>query len=294
MNILILGANGYLGSKIAHALYNRKVNIVCAKRAGSDLARLSDLMNADSVKLIPATVEAIESALQYTQFDWVLNMACNYGRNNGLYDGVLEANIEFPLKILDKVVEKGGRKFLTIGTGLPDRFNMYSFSKKIFSELGKFYTEKYDMEFYNLKLEMFYGSDEPRNRFIPHLIHNMLEGNDINVTIGTQHRDIISVNDIINVILKIIDGQYTGEGYLEIPVGTGIAPTISEIVDFVWDETGRKSFVNKGGIPLRENEPDSVADTKFLNATNEWHPIFWKDGIRQMIGDIKEQMDNNI
>ena len=212
MNILILGANGYLGSKIAHALYNRKVNIVCAKRAGSDLARLSDLMNADSVKLIPATVEAIESALQYTQFDWVLNMACNYGRNNGLYDGVLEANIEFPLKILDKVVEKGGRKFLTIGTGLPDRFNMYSFSKKIFSELGKFYTEKYDMEFYNLKLEMFYGSDEPRNRFIPHLIHNMLEGNDINVTIGTQHRDIISVNDIINVILKIIDGQYTGEG----------------------------------------------------------------------------------
>lgn len=83
-----------------------------------------------------------------------------------------------------------------------------------------------------------------------------------------------------------------GGGYFEIPVGTGIAPSISEIVDFIWDETGRKSVVRKGSVPMRKDEPDSVADTKILEETNEWHPVFWKDGIRQMICDIQEQIDN--
>jgi CDP-paratose synthetase len=292
MNILILGANGYLGSKIVHSLISREVSLICTKRAKSNLTRLNDLVNDERVKFIPATVESIESALQYTYFDWVLNIACNYGRSDGLYDSVIESNIEFPLKILDKAVEKGTTKFLTIGTGLPERFNMYSFSKKMFSEFGKFYAEKHGIDFYNMRLEMFYGSDEPKERFIPNLIFNMLLGNEINVTIGTQHRDIISVNDVKDAIMIIVDKKLRGRGYFEIPVGTGIAPSISEIVDFIWDETGRKSVVRKGSVPMRKDEPDSVADTKILEETNEWHPVFWKDGIRQMICDIQEQIDN--
>lgn len=51
-------------------------------------------------------------------------------------------------------------------------------------------------------------------------------------------------------------------------------------------------MVRKGSVPMRKDEPDSVADTKILDETNEWHPVFWKDGIRQMICDIQEQIDN--
>lgn len=214
MNILILGANGYLGSRITRNLCLSGDSLVCTKRAKSNLSRLDTFMFDENMKFIPATVEAIESALQYTYFDWVLNMACNYGRSNGLYDSVIESNIEFPLKVLDKVVEHGTKKFLTIGTGLPDCFNMYSFSKKMFSDFGKFYVDKHDIDFYNLKLEMFYGSDEPRDRFIPNLICNMLLGNEINVTIGTQHRDIIWINDVEKAIMEIIDGKVTGGGIL--------------------------------------------------------------------------------
>lgn len=43
---------------------------------------------------------------------------------------------------------------------------------------------------------------------------------------------------------------------------------------------------------MREDEPDSVADTGVLEATNEWHPVFWKDGIRKMIGDIRGKLYN--
>lgn len=294
MRILVLGANGYLGSKIVHRLINNKhIYIVCTKRVKSDMSRVNDLVNDSRVKFIPATMEAVEAVLQYTYFDWVLNIACNYGRSNGLYDSVIESNIEFPLKILDKVVEKGTKRFLTIGTGLPDRFNMYSFSKKMFSEFGKFYVEKHGIDFYNLKLEMFYGSDEPKERFIPNLIYNMLMGNEINVTIGTQRRDIISIKDVEDVIIRTVYEQlYLPKGYIEISVGTGVGPTISEIVDFIWNETGRKSIVNKGAAPLRKDEPDCIANIEILARNNEWCPIFWKDGLRQMISEIQKQLSN--
>lgn len=287
MNILVLGANGYLGSKIVHALSKKNISVVCTKRTKSNLMRLDDLLNDEKIKFIPASVEAIEAALQYTYFDWVINLACNYGRSNGLYDTVIESNIEFPLKVLDKVTERGIRKFLTIGTGLPDHFNMYSFSKRMFSEFGKFYAEKQNIDFLVMKLEMFYGSDEPKERFIPGLIYDMLDGRTVNVTLGTQKRDIIAVNDIIYAITQIILRKHDMGGYITIPVGTGIAPTIWELVDFIWNETGQKSSVNRGAIPMRKGEPDCIADTQVLNKLIPWNPIFWEDGIRQMIQDIR-------
>lgn len=288
MNILILGANGFLGSKILHAIPKGDCNIVCTKRLKSNLSRIQDMLDGNHIKLIPATVEAIDATLQYIKYDLVFNLACDYGKSDVLYDGVIESNIEFPLKVLNKVVENGTKRFITIGTGLPDELNMYSFSKKVFSEFGKFYVDKHGIDFYNMKLEMFYGSDEPADRFIPSIIHSMLLGKKVNVTLGTQHRDIICVDDVVKAVMATMNSDLNG--YWEIPVGTGIAPQISELVDFIWNETGRRSEVNKGGVPMRKNEPDCVADTAVLEKVCNWTPVYWQDGIRKMIQDIK----NNI
>lgn len=283
MNVLVLGGNGYIGSKITSKLVKAGHFVICTRRTGSDLSRLDAVK--DKIRLIPASVDAVESAMEYVSFDYVLNMVCNYGRSNVLYGDVLEANIEFPLKVLNSVVEHGTRNFLTIGTGLPNDFNMYSFSKKMFSEFGRFYSEKHQINFNSLLLEMFYGADEPRDRFLSSLIHKMIFGELVETTKGTQHRDIISAEDIVKAILMVVDSKM--EGFHEIPVGTGESPTISEIVDFIWDNTGRKSMINKGAIPMRKNEPDSVADTEVLRSIGNWNPIFWKDGLKKMIDIIR-------
>ncbi len=291
MSILILGANGYLGSKIVHILAKRNLPLVCTKREKSNLSRLDDLLSDGRIQMIPASSEAVEAALQYDEFEWVLNIACNYGRSNVLYDSVIEANIVFPLEVLNKAVQKGVKKFLTIGTGLPGDLNMYSFSKKVFSEFGSFYAEKHHIGFYNMKLEMFYGSDEPKDRFIPSLILDMLSGKEVNVTLGTQHRDFVAVEDVVTAILQVMDFMQGGGqgGYQDIPVGTGIAPAMSEVVSFIWNETGRKSKINWGAAAMRDKEPDCFADTDILSSMGEWSPVFWKDGLRRMIRDLNRQ-----
>lgn len=284
MNILILGGNGYIGSKVTRELVCAGETVVCTKRANSNLSRLNDIK--DKIIWIPASVDAVESVLQYKSFDYVLNMACNYGRSTALYEDVINANIEFPLNVLNSVVEHGTMNFLTIGTGLPDQLNMYSFSKKMFGEFGKFYAMKHDVNFNNLLLEMFYGADEPKTRFLPSVINKMIMGEPVDTTIGTQKRDIISADDIVKAIRMVIDSDL--KGYQEIPVGTGEAPTVSEVIDFIWEKTGKKSEVHKGVIPMRENEPDCIADLSVLSSLGKWEPIPWREGLAEMISAMKE------
>ena len=272
---------------MVHSLVQSGNYVVCTARSTSNLSRLEDLIHSKTIKIILADIDLIETELRHEKFDCVLNIACNYGRNDMLYGNVIESNIEFPLKVLNLAVSCGINKFLTIGTGLPDRLNMYSFSKKMFSEFGKFYVEKQGIDFYNIRLEMFYGSDEPEDRFIPDLIYRMLSGKEVYTTVGTQKRDIISISDVICAIEMVMDSNM--HGYQEVSVGTGIAPTISEIIDYVWDETGKTSIVYKGAIPMRKNEPDCIADTKVLLQMGEWKPVYWKDGIKQMILEIRER-----
>ena len=286
MNVIILGGNGYLGSKLAHSLVQSigYDSVVCTQRENSRYKRLDDLK--DKIQIIPTSAEAISNAMEKQDIDTVFNMICSYSRSNCLYDNVFEANIAFPLKILDLSVQKKVRRFINIGTGLPYDLNMYSFSKSILGDFGKYYSKKYDISFTDVSLEMFYGSDEPRERFLPAITEKMLKGETVEVTMGTQHRDIISVNDVVNALNMILNARL--EGYSRIPVGTGTAPTVSEVVDFIWDKTGRKSVVYKGAVPMRENEPDCAADTSALRAIGEWKPLQWQKGLSEMIEQMKK------
>lgn len=283
MNVLILGGNGYIGSKVTRKFVNDGHSVVCTKRAASNLSRLEDIKN--KIKWIPASIDGVESAMQYVRFDYVLNMACNYGRSNVLYDNVIDANIEFPLKVLNAAVQYGTRNYLTIGTGLPDELNMYSFSKKMFSEFGRFYVKKHGIIFNSLLLEMFYGADEPKDRFLPSVITKMIAGEPVDTTVGTQHRDIIRSEDIVKAIMLVVNSDLSG--FHEISVGTGEAPTISQIVDYIWEKTGKKSEVHKGAIPMRDSEPDCVADTSILKSLNDWNPKPWREGLIDMIETMR-------
>lgn len=284
MDYLILGGNGFLGSKIVKKLLSEGANVTCVKRDSSELSRLQDFI--EKITWISNALPEIEDYFKNHNVDCVINIACNYGRQSVLYGDVLEANIEFPLKVLNKMTEYGVRRFLTIGTGLPDELNMYSFSKKMFSEFGRFYHEKHGIDFYNLKLEMFYGPDEPKDRFIPSVIDSLLKGKDVDTSIGTQKRDIIYVEDIVKAVFMVLDSNL--KGYYEIPVGTGVAPSISELLDYIKVQTKSTAQIHKGAYPMRADEPDCVADISFLKSIGEWNPTPWKEGIANMIETMRK------
>lgn len=285
MNILVLGGTGYLGGKVVSRLLNEGHSVICVKREKSDLSRIYSAVNNMNLTIVSS--DRLVQGINDLAADCVINMACDYGKDDPFSERIIHANLDFPLHIMSNLIHNGIKKYITIGTGLPDDFNLYSFSKKMLSNFGEFYVAKKGIDFCDLKLEMFYGSDEPDNRFIPFIIGKMLKGDTINMTLGTQKRDIIYVDDVVDAIMLVIKSDL--HGYNEIPVGTGIAPRISEIVDYIWLETGRKSIVNKGIIPMRLGEPDSVADTSKIQKLGEWKPMNWMKGIRKMISIMEEK-----
>ena len=280
MNYLILGANGYLGSKIAQSLISKENVVFCVIRKNSDISRLEIIK--DDVKII--STEEIEIVLQEKNINCVINTVCNYSQKISDYEVVLNANLNFPLSVLNDCIKNKIETYLTIDTSLPAELNMYSMAKNELNRFGKFFCERHALNFYTLQLEMFYGADEPENRFIPSMVRKMLEGSCVDTTLGTQKRDIIAVNDVVKAVNMILNSNL--EGYHEVAVGTGVAPTVSEIVDYIWEVTGKKATIHKGKIPMRPNEPDCIANIEKLQSLGEWNPCLWKDGIREMIESI--------
>lgn len=280
MKFLVLGGNGYLGSKIVNELSAQRHRVVATKRANSNMDRIK----AENVLWIPANIEAIRTAMLYEKFDWILNMVCNYGRSSVLYDDCITANFKFPLEVLDTATGFGVRNYLTIGTGLPDEFNMYTLSKNMFSKFGAFYADRHGINYTVIKLEMFYGADEPSDRFLPSIINKCIANEPLEVTAGTQHRDIIAIQDVVRAILHIINQGISG--YCEVPVGTGEAPTIREIIEFIHTTAESKSDIRFGAVPMRPGEPDCVADITKLTEMGFSCQFNWKAGLREMIREM--------
>ena len=285
MNCLILGSTGYLGSKLIHTLVDEGCSVVGTIRTTSNMNGLDDIK--ERIRLIPAAAGAVETSMQYEDFDWVINVSGNYGRSTRLYQSVLQSNIDFPLYILDLAAENGIPNYMTISTGLPEELNMYSFSKDIFARFGRFYSDKHGINFFNMKLQMFYGSDEPLDRFLPGTVYKMIRGMDIEATIGTQHRDIIAVEDVVGAIMCVLKSRDIG--YHDVDVGTGLAPSIHEVLEYLREQTGSSGRINYGAVELRDGEPDCVADLTVLNGYGYKVKYDWKTGLIKMIEEIQRR-----
>ena len=285
--ILVLGGTGYLGSIIVDWLIAHNDKVFCTRRKTSSLDRIKNHLS--EITFIDSTLEDVKEIFEHNKIDWVISAICTYRVGEHLYEDMIESNMEYPLAVLNLCAMYGVKNFLTIGTGLPDEFNMYSFTKKSFSNFGKLYSEEYGMNFIDAELEMFFDSEVPEDRFMARCIKKMLKNEDVDLTIGTQHRDIVHTEDAVNAIGFILDQKV--EGYKVIPVGTGEGPTIREIIQYIHQKTGSNSALNWGAVPMRKNEPDSIADISWLKSHGFVIKYSWKDAINKVINEKKERLD---
>ena len=150
MNILVLGGNGYLGSKIVKQLVLKNSHVFSTIREQSDLSRLNDIK--DNINFVNAKYQDIDNMLSDVRIDCIVNMVCDYGRCANI--DMIHSNLMFPLEVLELAAKNKVNKFITVGTALPVDLNLYSFSKNSFSEFGRFYTEKYGLNFMDLKVQI--------------------------------------------------------------------------------------------------------------------------------------------
>ena len=273
MKILVLGSTGYVGTRLVLDIA-RENDVYCAVRPTSDVRAIRDA---------GAEIVSVESLSGLTgPIDVFVNLSCKYIKNSECSKDIIESNLCAPLRVLSKCVDIGVEKVVTIGTGLPEGFNEYTYTKKMFSDYGRWLTAKQKkLSFYNVILETYYGPNEPPGRFIPEVIEKLKAGESVKLTKGTQKRDLIHIDDVICNLKRMIF-DIDKSGYHDIPLGTGDAPTICEITDYMKMVCDSQSDLMYGAVPMRPGEPDSVADVELMKLYGIEAKINWKDGLRTM------------
>ena len=136
------------------------------------------------------------------------------------------------------------------------------------------------INFGDIKLEMFYGGlFEPANRFISSCKKSFLLNEPIALTVGTQKRDIIRMEDVVSIVARIMSSDMV-RGFMVLPIGSGEQHSIIEIMQFMKSTMNSSSELKFGSVPTRENEPDTLADISWYKKIDYKLQFGYFDGLR--------------
>lgn len=286
MKIAVLGSTGYLGQKIVRRLLEEGGHeICCVYRESADLTIYTDAK--ERLCFCKSDYQSLKDYLcKGDPVDCIVNTSCSYMRGGASPEEITESNLIFPLRALNQALENPNRKkplrYVSMGTGLPDNFNIYTFTKGELNQFGKFYAESQKVQFINMELQNFYGPSEPENRFLPDCIHKLKRNQPVLLTSGEQLRDFVFVEDVLDAVMLVIHHEEL-PGYLDLPIGTGEAPSIREMVQYLKKLLGSESQLQFGAVPSRPNEPSTWADLSVYHMLGGSIKYPWKQGLKHLL-----------
>jgi nucleoside-diphosphate-sugar epimerase len=271
VNVLLTGASGYLGSRVAAALAGAH-RVVALVRRTSSLARLAPVL--PRLELHHAEDGGYEELLRARGIDVVLHCATNYGRGDVPRPDVVEANLVLPLALLEAAMRSGRRvAFVNTDTMLDKDVSDYTLSKKQFREWLRVVSD--ELVAVNVPIEHFFGPGDDPTKFVTSVLRSLLAGEPrIALTPGDQERDFIYVDDVVSALLAILRFAHGARpGFHEFELGRGEPMKIRAFVELAKALSGNETTVlDFGARPYRRNEVMRIAaDTGRLRALG-WEP----------------------
>jgi nucleoside-diphosphate-sugar epimerase len=283
--ILMTGATGFLGSQLLKSFLRLGHEVSILKRTNSVLDRINECLG--EVNVYDLECNGIEETFSRNEpYDCIVHAATCYGRNGERNTTLLQANLVFPVTLLEKAVDNGVGVFFNISTSLPANLNLYALSKKQFEEWGKSFAASGTIKFSNLIYEHIYGPGDSDNKFTTYLLKNCLNNvNKLDLTDGKQRRDFIYVDDAVSAFISVFNETFRSNVcFQEYEVGSGEAVAIRDLAKLVKELTGAKTKLNFGAVSKRKNEVEiSLANTEKLKETGWNQKISLREGLLRSI-----------
>ena len=285
--ILLTGGTGYLGSKILRQLADDGNGIILLKRSFSNTERIKEYMKKITVYDIDRI--PLETVFNENAIDIIIHCATDYGRSKNNPLSVVEANLLFPLKLLELSKKNHIKCFINADTVLDKQTDNYSLSKKQFKEWLFAYRKSFGCV--NVALEHFYGPGDDPIRFVSYIVQNLLKNVDrIDLTKGEQIRDFIYIDDVVDAFMKIITAsEIFLKDFYEFEIGSSQSLSIREFVELAKKTSGNTvTYLNFGAIPYRENEMmHHKADISKISSLGWKCTITPSEGLRKMFESEK-------
>lgn len=272
--IWITGASGYLGGAFIREwkTHYPRVELVLLSRKTLGLPtgfKVVTPVNADA----GFTLSELEALRTTNPPDGIIHFATHFMNAYQPADAerMLEANVGFPLKILESCRHFKDLWFLNFGSfyshadGTADGpLTYYAATKRSLETFLKFYSENYSWNAITLKIYDTYGPEDSRPKLIPKLLEVMESGVSMDLSPGEQQLSLVHVDDIVSAAYRAIEllehaaakEDPATHAIYQLPaaVESKDFPTLKEVIATLEKAAGKKLNVRFGALPYRARE----------------------------------------
>jgi len=264
--IIVTGSMSFIGLNLIKRIKDKnEIHAVVHKQKPTTTQK--EILSNTTVHRIDITSENISELIQQIKPDIIFHLAAysNANRDEQHLIPAIKANIEGISNLLKATINTNLKRFVNISSSevygpSETRFvetqklnpvSPYGITKATAENICNFYYNTYNVPIVNIRPIMVYGEYQSENKIIPFLIKSCKENENINMTSGTQTRDFLYVEDLIEALIKAATKPVEGE---TINIGTTHEISIKELALKIKGLTNSKSQINFGVIPTKNNE----------------------------------------
>jgi nucleoside-diphosphate-sugar epimerase len=291
-NILLTGATGFIGSHLLQEMVQKNYHVVAITRPNSNLWRIEHLQDKFTRCVITEPTMNMDAIFSEHKIDTIIHTATVYGRSNEL-SAVLMGNLIFPISLIESGLRYGLKRFINTDTflckGLYDGTYLKDYANSKTALQNFLFGFESQIQIDSLRLEHPFGENDSEGKFTNMLIESLLQKKEeIALTSGTQKRDFVYVQDVVNAFLTVLENDTVNAAYTEYEVGTGNSIPVRELVERVAAVIKSNTKLDFGALPSRVNEiADSKANIDKLQALG-WSPQFDIERAVERIISIKK------
>jgi len=303
-HIVIHGVTSFLGKHLINKLIEDKKPVIVIARESSDIGQYENLSSVEllkyksSIEEIPESKKILPANTVFYEFSW-FGVFGEY-RN---FPEQLTINIPLIISSLKFAKVINARHWIGIGSQAEygnlnkkisedDTCNpttLYGKSKLICSQISKDLCKEYGIEHTWLRLFSVFGPGDSNNWLIPYLIKDMFNDKPINATKGEQCWDYLYVDDVIDVLYRLLDSKGLGI----VNLGSGKSIQIKFLIEKIKEIIDSNSVLNLGAIEYRNDQVMLMeADIKKLSTLLNWKPkVDLETGLNMTIKYFREKVN---
>lgn len=302
--ILVLGANGFLGSHFCKILKKKNYKIYPLVRYSSDLSRFKILNKNKNYKILKyksiKDVQRIRKIINKYKINFIINFAAHgvlFKKTAKKFKIFNEINYLSVKKLLKNCSKTNLERYIHIGTisefgkqenkiyeGLKENaFDNYSLSKLNLTHYLKNEHDKDILPYTLLRLFPVYGPLENKNKLFPYLIYNLKKKHTVKLTSGRQIRNYTYVDDMSHGIIKCIESKKTINQSLIL--GNNKCDSLKNIVNDVVDLMRRdKDLIIWNNISRKDESINYIPNLKKTFNMIQWKSkTSLKSGLKKML-----------
>ncbi len=296
MRVLVTGATGFLGRRLAHLLVASGDDVVLLLREGygmgwplppeiESLRPRASVVYAD-LRNYRLTARAVAEAAPET----VIHLAAAGVTAPDLpIETALRHNLYGTLHLLRACFESGivapPRQVVVARTpGERSAMNVYAASKAAAWQFCRMFALTRNWLVVGAMVYQAYGPGQPAHTLIPAAIRAAQAGEDFPMTAGDQLRDWIHVDDVARGLQAVYrSGLPPG---VTSELGTGRSASVLQVVELIYSRAGRGGKPLPGSLSARPGqEMKQVADADATHAQTGWRAVTsLSDGLNSMVG----------